>query len=133
MRVTRHLDNAKKQLSASDVPTWTADVVAALTEPAVNGSRATHEPSANGRSGHLPTVVVRCDARLAARLLGDGSKRDRRSRRAGPDESSMGADVLGPPKVIAHGGPRTRTGSVAAARLTADNRMDSDPGGPNRR
>lgn len=102
-----HLDNVKKQLSGPDVPPWTDEVVAALTQR--RRERFKDDPRAVGEWTIRPApdgIVFRCDARLPARFVGDGSKRTRgRSRRAGPDDSAKAVGISGPGEPGDSGGP----------------------------
>ncbi len=87
-----HLDNMKQLVGGPGIPPWTGSVVAALTER--RHARFVDDPRAIGEWTIEPDgdgFVFRCDARLPACVLADGSKRSRgRSRQAyAPAPQSM--------------------------------------------
>lgn len=87
-----HLDNLKQLLGGPDVPLWTDSVVAALAER--RHERFADDPRAVGEWTIEPDedgFVFRCEARLPASALADGSKRSRgRSRRTRADARAGG-------------------------------------------
>ena len=73
-----HLDDMKQLRAGPDGPPWTATVFAALEERRLE--RFADDPRAVGEWTIEPDgdgFVFRCDARLPASVLGDGSKRPR--------------------------------------------------------